>query len=297
MPAGRKRAFAWVALAYAVAVAAALAAGWACQWALTTNPLVVAGVADAAATLVVFAFSLALRNSSFYDAYWSVAPPLLILYWLLETGSGSSPFSWLLLGLVCVWSVRLTWNWAHGWMGLEHEDWRYRDLQARLGPWYWLVSFTGIHLMPTVLVFLGCVPVLLLLERDPGGLHAGVAALALLVGVAAVALEARADMELHQFRARRESPEQVLSTGVWGWCRHPNYVGELGFWLALGLSAAAAGVSLLAAGVGILAMLGLFVGVSIPMLEKRLLAAKPGYAEYRRSLYALLPVGSRWRRR
>ncbi len=38
-------------------------------------------IADVLATVVVFGFSRAYRNSSFYDAYWSVLPPLLALYW------------------------------------------------------------------------------------------------------------------------------------------------------------------------------------------------------------------------
>ena len=42
------------------------------------------------ATLVVFAFSRAYRNSSFYDAYWSVIPPLLLFYWWSQAGPVSS---------------------------------------------------------------------------------------------------------------------------------------------------------------------------------------------------------------
>jgi steroid 5-alpha reductase family enzyme len=33
------------------------------------------------ATVVIFGFSRWFNNSSFYDAYWSIIPPLLALYW------------------------------------------------------------------------------------------------------------------------------------------------------------------------------------------------------------------------
>ena len=39
-------------------------------------------VADLIATAVIFGFSRAYRNSSVYDAYWSVIPPLLALWWM-----------------------------------------------------------------------------------------------------------------------------------------------------------------------------------------------------------------------
>ncbi len=117
------------------------------------------------------------------------------------------------------------------------------------------------------------------------------------IGISAVGLEAKADWQLRQFRAVRTSPDQLLTTGVWGWCRHPNYLGELGFWLSLGLLARAAGVSWWVSGVGFLVVLGLFVVVSIPMIEKKLLAAKPGYAQYRAQTFALLPLGLFARRR
>ena len=282
----RSRSFLWVGVAYAAALAAALA----CIVAMSAHPLLEAAVADLVATLVVFGFSLALRNSSLYDPYWSVAPPLLGLYWWLEAGRVDDPLGWLVLALVLAWGVRLTANWAYGWRGLSEEDWRYRDLQARTGVWYWPVSLLGLHLMPTVMVFAGCVPLFYVLSSD-GGAGLGVWAWAgLVIGVAALALESRADIEQHRFRAEREHPQAVLSTGVWSWCRHPNYLGEIGFWVALGVVAWSQGASWFMGGVGILVMFGLFGVVSIPMIERKL-SARPGYASYRQSTRMLLPVG------
>lgn len=268
----------------------ALAVAGSCLVVLAGNPLVAAAVADLAATIVVFVFSLALRNSSLYDPYWSVAPPLLVLYWWLQSAAGFQPLAWLAFVLICLWAVRLTANWARGWQGLMDEDWRYRRLQGQLGPWYWPVSFLGIHLLPTAVVFVGVLPVFALLQSQRE-VDWALALLAIVIGTSAVALEAQADRQLRRFRELRTSPEQLLTTGVWGWCRHPNYLGELGFWLSLGLLARAAGVSWWLSGVGFLVMLGLFVIVSIPMIEKKLLASKPGYAQYRARTFALLPVG------
>ena len=73
------RSLAVVALAYVIAVAVAV--GWLCWGPRTGRLWLDALIADLLATLVVFLFSRAYRNSSFYDAYWSVIPPLLALFW------------------------------------------------------------------------------------------------------------------------------------------------------------------------------------------------------------------------
>ena len=40
---------------------------------------------------------------------------------------------------------------------------------------------------------------------------------------------------------------------------------------------------------GVVLMVGLFVGISIPMIDKRMLANKPAYAAYREEVPSLLP--------
>ena len=71
-------------IAFAVAIAAA-------SFSDSVQPLYLAGLADLIATVVVFAFSAAFRNSSFYDAYWSIAPPLLLGYWWLSDAERKHP--------------------------------------------------------------------------------------------------------------------------------------------------------------------------------------------------------------
>jgi steroid 5-alpha reductase family enzyme len=120
-------------------------------------------VADVAATLVVFLGSVLMNNSSVYDPYWSVLPPLLFIFWIIDVGS-IGLFSALIVLLTFVWAFRLTLNWASGWRGLDQEDWRYREFRGRFGWLYWPVSLIGIHLVPTVAVFLASIPVYFLIS-------------------------------------------------------------------------------------------------------------------------------------
>ncbi len=288
----RGRAFGLIVLAYVVAVAAAL----------LTLQLLDAGsvlyrsfIADVVATCVVFGFSVAFRNSSFYDAYWSVVPPLLLAYWVWLAAPVLNVRLVLVSLLVLWWAIRLTHNWARGWSGLEHEDWRYVDLQEKLGLLYWPVSFLGVHLMPTLLVFAGCFGVYLVAQPMAAQVPWGwIDTVALLVGAAAIAIEGQADNELRAFRARRASAAELLDTGVWSWCRHPNYLGEIGFWFSMGLFGYAVAPTVWWLWLGPLGMLILFVGITIPMQERKLVAAKPAFADYARRTFSLLPF-SHWR--
>ena len=231
------------------------------------------------ATVVVFAFSRWYRNSSFYDAYWSVIPPLLTFYWWHQAGHDVEQLRcWLVAVLVMVWAVRLTANWVDGFPGLHHEDWRYDTLRQRAGRWDFVVDLVAIHLIPTVQVFAGMLPVYVCVTHAGAGVG-WLTMLAFVLGLAAVGVELIADVQLHRF-IRDRRPGDVMDRGLWGWSRHPNYFGEFGFWFALALfGVAASPADAWWLFIGALAMLAMFLGASIPMMEQRSLQRRPAYQD------------------
>lgn len=286
MTSDRVRSFATVGVAYAAALFAAIATGALLG---SDSPVLTVFAADLVATLVVFGASFWLANSSMYDAYWSAAPPLIALYWAsAPSGSQADPARQaLVLALVFAWGIRLTWNWARGWPGLHHEDWRYRQLRENEIAPYWLVSLTGIHYFPTLQVFLACLPLYaaLAIGSTPLGPLDAVAAL---ITAGAIALEATADEQLRRFRLTA-TEGQICERGLWAWMRHPNYLGEILFWWGLWLFGVAAAPGWYWSAVGQLAITVMFLWVSIPMLERRNVARRPGYAEVMKRVPALLP--------
>ena len=194
----RARAFYTVAVAYAAGLTAALVTAWLVP---SENPITIALWADVVATCVVFGFSVAYDNSSFYDPYWSVAPVPIAIYWMLAPEFAGVPVlrQLLVLGFVSAWAMRLTWNWARSWGGLDHEDWRYVNMRVSSGSFYWPVSFAGIHMLPTLFVFAGCLALwpALAVGTQPVGVLDLVAAV---VTGGAILLEATADRQLLRFR-------------------------------------------------------------------------------------------------
>ncbi len=279
-------------LAYLTAWAAASTAGWLLP---IESPFWLALAADLVATVVVFGFSVAVRNSSMYDAYWSVVPPVIAVYWALSLAGDTHPVRAVMVcGVILVWAVRLTWNWASGWPGLHHEDWRYTRLKQQTGALYPLVNFAGIHLFPTLIVFLCLWPAWEALDaRSSLGLLDFVA---LGTGLFAVWLEGTADRQARAWRATNPPAGAVNDMGLWRLSRHPNYLGEILFWTSLWLFALAASPQNLFTVVGPLAMAAMFRFITIPMMEQRQLARRPAYVDYMRRTSMLLLWPSRGRR-
>ncbi|MBW2462800.1 MAG: DUF1295 domain-containing protein [Deltaproteobacteria bacterium] len=294
MDGDRRRGLVAQGAAYLLATAMALGVGLLLAG---HDPWLRLGAADVVATLVVFAFSVGFSNSSLYDPYWSVAPPVLAMGWLALEGNAVTVRQALAFALIFIWGARLTYSFFRGWPGLSHEDWRYRDLRERTGGAYWLVSFLGIHFFPTALTFGGTVAYFAA-ARGPAELNVidGVAAATTALGIW---LETTADRQLRDYGQRKPDAGAILKTGLWAHSRHPNYLGELLFWWGIALFAVAAGASLPYAVGGAAAITLLFVFVSIPMIERRMSARRAGWAEHSRRVPVLIPwrVGPLARRR
>jgi steroid 5-alpha reductase family enzyme len=277
--------------AYAVALLAAMLT-------LHLTPLAApwdALLADIVATVVIFCFSRYYKNSSVYDAYWSVAPPLLAILWLWQWMDVVNPQrAWLIIGLVTLWGIRLTANWALHWQGMHHEDWRYPLVRQRAGRFAWLADFWGIHVFPTLVVFLGCLPIYAIMRY--GGAPLTIAdMLAALLTLTAISIELIADIQLHRFIAQKQKgqvTDTFIQSGLWSWSRHPNYFGEMMFWwgiLACGLAAIVQWWMFL----GAISIALMFFLASIPFMDQRSLERRAGYRDYMQHTASIIP----WRRK
>jgi steroid 5-alpha reductase family enzyme len=282
-----KNAFALCAFAYLLALLVAAGTGYFFRG---LHPLLTLFPADIAGTVVIYLFGRAFHNSSFYDPYWSIAPLFIAVFWFLRGSSagGMTVRQIVVLLLVFAWGLRLTWHWARQWLGLQHEDWRYQDLRRKFPKWFWLVDLAGIEIMPTALVFLGCLslyPALAVGRNTLGILDI----LALIITGGAILIETAADEQLWRFVRSKPKNGEILTKGLWACSRHPNYFGEVLFWWGLYVFALAADARYWWTVIGPVAITILFIFVSIPMMEKRSLERRPGYAGIRKKIPVFLP--------
>jgi len=244
------------------------------------HPLASVGLGTLVATVVVFAVSVAVDNSSIYDPYWSLQPAAIAGYHLWTGWTRFDARQIVVTVIVLLYALRLTSNFYRDWPGLSKEDFRYVRFRERSGRAYWVVSFFGIHLFPTIMVYLGCLP-LYALSRPGARAFNWLDVLGVMVAVGAVLLAFVADEQLRRFRKDPRNHGRVMQEGLWARSRHPNYLGEVVTWWGLWLFALGSGLEWWWTVCGAVAITAMFVFVSVPMMERRVLATRADYADYR----------------
>jgi steroid 5-alpha reductase family enzyme len=246
------------------------------------TPLLALFIGNVTATIMVFIFNLIFKNATVYDPYWSVQPIFVIagMYWRCELGFQMAHL--LILVPLAFWSFRLTINWMTGFDNLQWEDWRYRRIKANYPKIAQLLVFTGIMMMPTILVFLGTIPVWYLLNAPaPGFVLPAIGGLIIVIGTL---LELFAD---NQMRRYKNNPDRgpYIDEGLWRYSRHPNYLGEILIWVGIFIAGFENFHYLNIIGVVLIFLLFRFI--SIPMMEKHILEKNSEYAAYRKKVNCL----------
>ena len=240
-------------------------------------------IADVAATVFTFVFSVIFGNASVYDPYWSVQP--IVILAAFSVGQKLTMIRVLLLIAVVLWGIRLTANWAYTFLDLTHQDWRYTMLQEQTGVFYPFVNFTGIHMVPTLIVYACTLPAAYAFLHD-GAWNAG-SILFFGLSVGAATMQGMADHEMHRFQKHRTGA--FIRDGLWKYSRHPNYLGEILMWWGIALSVISVFPHVWYLAIGALANTVLFLTVSIPLADNRQ-SHKEGFDTYKDQTRKLLPL-------
>ena len=240
-------------------------------------------IADAVCTVFVFIFSMIFKNASVYDPYWSVQPIVIVVFF--ACGHMITLPSLLILISIIYWGIRLTGNWAYTFGGLKHQDWRYTKFENESGKIYPLINLAGIHLMPTLIVYLCTLPAVFVIRNELSANAGSVIGMAVCIGAAT--LQLFSDVQMQKYRKSGE--HGLIRTGLWKYARHPNYLGEILMWWGVGIQAVSVMPDHWYLLAGALANTIMFFTVSIPLADKRQ-SQKPGYAEYKAATRSLLPI-------
>ena len=242
-------------------------------------------IADFVGTVVVFIFSLLLKNASCYDAYWSVLPMVVVIFYMFTKEMNAVR----LLASIAVlgWGTRLTLNWVYTFDDLNWQDWRYKELKEKTKGFYPIVNFLGIHLFPTIVVYFCILPVAFLFHNDVST-NPGVV-IFFICALLAFSMQGIADLEMHKFRKNRNGT--FIRNGLWKYSRHPNYLGEILMWWSIFLLALCAlGFNYFYLFIGAIINTCLFIFISIPLAERHQRERKEGFDLYKQETRMLLPI-------
>ena len=229
------------------------------------------------ATIFIYVGSVILKNSSLYDPFWSVAPIPIALYLALNF-ENTLIVKFLVLTPIIFWALRLTRNWIISWEGFEHEDFRYIDLKNTSMLKAEFNNFFGIHLFPTLIVNLSLYPLVFILTNNSNS--SIFLSFASLFTFLAVVLETISDEQMREFRKNPLNKGKTMKYKLWKYSRHPNYLGEIGFWFGIYMMGLSSGMAPFWIIICPLTMLALFIFVSCPMMDNRSLMNRPDYKDY-----------------
>lgn len=229
-----------------------------------------------------------LEDAGIVDYYWG--PGFAVIGWTgLAFGAEGSATKVLLLSAITLWAARLATQLILRHRLMPSEDARYLKMRQNGGPQWWWRSLYKVFLLQAIILWLVATPVHAIVGA-PGDAslslfgHAGLGLF--LVGLG---LESVADWQLYRHRLEGKSGKQTLSTGLWAYSRHPNYLGEIALWFGLGIAAydLSGAWWALAGPVALAAVIRL---VSLPLTEQHLMASRSDYADYAARTPVLLPL-------
>ena len=202
------------------------------------------------------------RNNSQMDKLWSLLP--IAYTWIIASKSNFNPRQVIYAILVTLWGIRLTINFARKgaysikfWSG--EEDYRWKVLRSKKGfqnRFTWaLFDLFFISIYQNALVLAICLPSFASMDsmtdlRVFDYIAFGSALMFLLIETIAdeqqMFFHTTKRRMLNEGKSLEELPEPFNkgfnTLGLWNRSRHPNYLGEQGFWLSLYLVVIASGM-------------------------------------------------------
>ena len=241
-------------------------------------------VFDVISTFIIYLLSLVIKNSSLYDAYWSLTPWVMLTYLIILNYTNLNIYHYVVYIVFSFWSFRLTLNWIITFENRKWIDWRYQDLKAKSNKYTWqFINFFGIMMMPTLLVFVAFIPLIYAININLNAFSL-IGSFIILIGTL---LELFSDHYMHKF-LKSNHKNEVINIGLWKYSRHPNYLGEILIWIGVYLILLLSAYEYWYLFVGMLLIILLFNFISIPLAEKRQLSKRSTYKEYQLETSRLL---------
>ncbi len=214
--------------------------------------------------LVMYIIAQVKKDNSIVDIGWGIGFIALVIALLLQL-SPVTVIQKILAVMILAWGLRLS---VHIFLRARGrgEDFRYAKWRKDWGRNAALIAFFKVFMLQGVLMLFISSPILVLFNCNSENLSS-LSLIGLIIFCAGFVFESIGDLQLTQFKKKPENKGRIITSGLWGISRHPNYFGETVLWWGIGLFVFGASYSPLAF-VGPLLLNFLLLKVSgIPLLE------------------------------
>jgi len=202
-------------------------------------------------------------------------------------GRGDAARRWALAGICAGWAARLSHQMAGRIRGSDEEDPRYTEFLEGDGT---ATVVAKVFLTQGVAQLVVSAPIqLAAASRLPDDRRRFLVPAGLALMVAGAVVEATADRQKARYSERDEDERpDVLDTGLWGWSRHPNYLGDSLVWDGAWLAGATSAVAPFTLPAPLTMTYLLMYATGAKRTEERM-EDRPGYRDYQRRVAFFFP--------
>jgi steroid 5-alpha reductase family enzyme len=206
------------------------------------------------------------NDNSIVDIAWGPGFIIVSLTMLFYTGN-TGLVNLLILFVVIIWALRLSThilvrNWG------KPEDFRYANWREEWGkkePW---IAFYKVFMLQGLVMLVISLPVIISFSSFKENLSS-INYVGLGIFLFGFIFETIGDLQLSQFKKKKENKGKIIQSGLWKYTRHPNYFGEAIVWWGIYLLSFGQGYEYLTIISPITITLLLRYVSGVPMLEEK----------------------------
>ncbi len=179
-------------------------------------------------------FAIAKKRADLADVAWGLG--FMLVAWASLILGQMTVYGLIVNILVTIWASRLV---LHIYFRNRNrdEDFRYLAMKRKWGKNFNFKIFSEVFLLQGCILYIVALPIMWI-HTHPQSMPMEILAIALPIWLIGFLLETLADRELTLFQNDPSNNGKLLTVGLWGFVRHPNYLGELMQWWAIWLMAA-----------------------------------------------------------
>ena len=167
------------------------------------------------------------KTEKFYDLTGSLSYITIILYVLISSNNGINNFGNVILSsLIIIWTLRLG-SFLFLRIKKAGEDKRFREIKKSFSWFFMAFTVSGMWVSVCALCALAGI--------SNGIELTGVTYIGILLFVIGFTLEIIADTQKTNFRKIKDNKDKFITTGLWKYSRHPNYLGEIILWIGVAI--------------------------------------------------------------
>jgi len=167
------------------------------------------------------------KTEKFYDLTGSLSYITVILYVLISSNDGTSNFGNIILSsLIIIWTLRLG-TFLFLRIKKAGEDKRFREIKKSFS-WFFM-AFTVSGMWVSICALCALTGISKGIELN------NITYIGIILFIIGFTLEIIADTQKTNFRKIKNNRDKFITTGIWKYSRHPNYLGEIILWIGVAI--------------------------------------------------------------